>query len=141
MNAGFTINSIFKRIDEFKNSRIKKAIDTLSYAGEEFVKAANLVDTYKDRTGNLRASIGYVVLHDGKDVFKKTTGAKDDGGKGKAQAQKMTDEFARKFNKGLVLVCFAGMEYAAAVEALNYDVITGSVPLANNLIESFKRYL
>lgn len=141
MKAGFNINSIYKQIEGFKNDKIRKAVDVLSYAGEQFVAAANLVDTYKDRTGNLRASIGYVVLHDGKQVFKKTTGAKDDGGKGKSQAQKLNNEFASKFNKGLVLVCFAGMEYAASVEALNYDVITGSVPLANNLIESFKRYL
>ena len=58
----FSIADIAKRIDEFAEAKVQKSIETLHYVGEEFVNRARSIRTYKDRTGNLRSSIGYVVL-------------------------------------------------------------------------------
>jgi len=43
--------------------------------------------------------------------------------------------------KGLVLIGIAGMEYAAAVEAKGYDVITGSAPTNEIMQNAFKKFL
>jgi hypothetical protein len=39
------------------------------------------------------------------------------------------------------LVGFAGMEYAAAVESKNYDVITGSAPTKEMMVKAFEKFL
>jgi hypothetical protein len=92
--------------------------------GESFVTEARNTETYKDRTGNLRSSIGYIILHNGEQLFEsfKSTGGKD----GVSKAREVVDEIKQKFPSGFVLIGVAGMDYAAAVEAKGYDVITSS---------------
>jgi hypothetical protein len=41
----------------------------LQKTGEEFVTNARNNGSYKDRTGNLRSSVGYVIMKDGKQLF------------------------------------------------------------------------
>lgn len=120
----FTLANVTRRITEFKDSRIQQGILTLAYLGEDFVNRARSTDTYKDRTRNLRGSIGYAILLDG-DVQDKNL---EDASPGKMAADDLIKELSEKFDEGLILIGFAGMEYAAAVEAKGYDVITGSVP-------------
>lgn len=128
---------------------IKQTKNTIQQANEEFVKAvimtieeaiqnalikvigiAKSTDTYTDRTNNLRSSIGYVLYYDGVKVSasfetggKGTEGTGADGvKKGEAHA----DKVAKGFPRGFVAVLVAGMNYAAYVEAKNFDVITGA---------------
>ena len=107
-----------------------KVLEVLQYLGEDFVNKARDIRTYEDQTGNLRASIGYVILKDGKLLFdnfqeaQKGTDRITGIGKGKEYAL----ELASGFPSGYVLIGVAGMNYAAAVESNNYDVITGSAP-------------
>jgi len=105
-------------------------LHTLTYIGEQFVVRAREIRTYHDITGNLRASIGYVILKDGK-ILKATKVERFD---------LIADYIVREVQKyrGLVLIGFAGMEYAAAVEAKNYDVITNSVPTRQVLSQLLK---
>ena len=114
--------------------RIEQAITSrLQYIGETFVNNArnkNRSDGgFGDVTGNLRSSIGYIVLKDGKRVsenLKQTA----KGSEGVATAKKIFNELKVKFNKGFVLIVIAGMDYAAALESKNKDVITGSSLIA-----------
>lgn len=122
LTAGFTMASVFSRIDKFADDRIFEMVMILARVGEEFVNQARLIGSYTDRTGNLRSSIGYVVLNNG-DV-KNKGGGETKGNEFIAWAK---GEFA---NEDLVLVGFAGMEYAAAVESKGFDVITNAIPLA-----------
>jgi hypothetical protein len=133
----FSISDIAKRIDEFAEARINESIQVLQYVGENFVNRARRSGTYTDRTGNLRASIGYVIIYNGKIQNLNVTGKGD----GSEQANKFAKEITSKFNEGLVLVVFAGMEYAAAVESLGYDVISGSQPMAAELLRELKQEL
>lgn len=77
---------------------------------------------FDDQTGNLRASMGYVIFYNGKI-------AKQDF-EGVSKGKKVGEVFAKKvgadYPKGWAIVIVAGMEYASYVEALGYDVITGS---------------
>lgn len=79
--------------------------------------------TYRDRTGNLRSSIGYVILKNGEQVESFFEGEESEG---KEAGKAVTIEVAEKFPKGYVLIVVAGMGYAAAVEANGFDVLSGS---------------
>jgi len=83
---------------------------------------------FNDDTGNLRSSIGFILLYNGQVVFKdfqlSPRGTDKDGGlrKGVAYAEKL----GKDYSSGWAIITVAGMEYASWVEALGYDVITGS---------------
>lgn len=127
---GFSIRAIQaqlqKRVDEVES----KFIEALQYEGELFINKARATGNYRDQTGNLRSSVGYVILKDGRTVKSAFPGAKATG---KAKAQEAAAEVAAQFPKGFVLIGVAGMSYAAAVESKGYDVITGSAPESNQI--------
>jgi len=106
----------------------REAINSLAYAKGE-TRATLEIDSpgFNDDTGNLRSSIGFILTHNGKTIKEdfqqsaagtdKSTGVET----GRSYAKKVTqDEF------GWSMTAVAGMEYAGWVEALGYDVLTGS---------------
>lgn len=129
---GFSQGDIDRRIDRFTVNIEQRIIWTLAMVGERFVNDARNIRTYKDQTGNLRSSIGYIIARDGNIIQENIEGKAE----GRAQAKKIADEVLRENSKGFVLIVVAGMEYAAAVESKGYDVITGSVPAAKALLKS-----
>ena len=108
----------------------QKSLEALQYAGEEFINNARVNGTYTDRTGNLRASIGYVILKDGREIYSSFPGDTQQGAKIAMRESNriIVDEVSQTNYRGFVLVGIAGMHYAAAVETRGYDVITGSEP-------------
>jgi len=129
---GFRQGDVDRRINRFTVNIEQRIIWTLAMVGENFVNDARNIRTYQDQTGNLRSSIGYIIARDGNIIQENIQGKAE----GKAQAKKVADEVLRENKKGFVLICVAGMEYAAAVESKGYDVITGSVPAAKALLKS-----
>lgn len=96
---------------------------------------------FNDDTGNLRSSIGFILLYFGQVVYKdfqlsprgtdKDTGLRN----GLAYAEKL----GRDYSSGWAIITVAGMEYASWVEALGYDVITGSsLGIEKKLEQAFK---
>jgi len=128
---GFSQGDVDGRINRFTVSIEQRIIWTLAMVGENFVNDARTIRTYKDQTGNLRSSIGYIIARDGNIIQENIEGKAE----GRAQAKKIADEVLRENKKGFVLIVVAGMEYAAAVESKGYDVITGSVPAAKALLK------
>jgi len=129
---GFRQGDIDRRIDRFTVSIEQRIIWALAMVGEKFVNDARSTRTYKDQTGNLRSSIGYIIARDGNIIQENIEGKAE----GRAQAKEIANEVLRENSKGFVLIVVAGMEYAAAVESKGYDVITGSVPAAKALLKS-----
>ena len=129
---GFRQGDIDGRINRFTVSIEQRIIWTLAMVGENFVNDARSIRTYKDQTGNLRSSIGYIIARDGNIIQENIEGKAE----GRAQAKETANEVLRENSKGFVLIVIAGMEYAAAVESKGYDVITGSVPVAKALLKS-----
>lgn len=133
---------------EVKMKRIDDAIIArLQYIGETFVNNARRNNTYRDITGNLRSSIGYIILKNGRTLiqnFEESAKGSDKSG-GVIQAKKFSKEIAGQLGKGYVLVVVAGMDYAAAVESLGKDVLTASSIIAKNqlreAIRNFKKTL
>ena len=128
----FGQGDIDRRIDRFKVNIEQRIIWTLAMVGEQFVNDARSTRTYHDQTGNLRSSIGYIIARDGNILQENVEGKSE----GKTQAKKIAEEVLKENKKGFVLICVAGMEYAAAVESKGYDVITGSIPAAKALLKS-----
>lgn len=127
----FTRESVEKHLNSVSSDIESKTLAALQYAGEEFVSKARTTQTYQDQTGNLRSSIGYVILKDGKVLSQNMSGTNQ----GRQNASQATMEVGARYPKGMVLIGVAGMNYAAAVESKGYDVITGSAPESNELKE------
>lgn len=100
----------------------------LQRAGEEFVKIAREKGKYTDHTGNLRSSIGYAIVGNGKilsENFQLSSGKGTDKITGKQTAKRLTAELTHLYNDGFVLIGVAGMKYAVIVESMeNKDVIS-----------------
>ncbi|MDP3561727.1 MAG: hypothetical protein Q8R83_06090 [Legionellaceae bacterium] len=76
---------------------------------------------FNDQTANLRASIGFIIMYDGKQVEQDFQ-----GGGGSTVGKTFAGKIAKDYPKGWAIIIVAGMEYSSWVEALGYDVITGS---------------
>jgi len=99
--------------------------------GEQFVTNARNSASFTDRTGNLRSSIAYVILKNGVQIdsnFEERKGGKD----GISAARDVISDAKKNFPTGFVLIGVAGMDYAAAVEARGFDVISKSASIAES---------
>lgn len=133
----------------------QKAVKFLQALGEKVVKYARTDQSnalhYTDRTGNLRNSIGYIVVQDGRvlaEAFEGNTPPSQGytAGDGNAIGRQYALDVAEQLSKSKTyLVWVAGMEYASYVEAKGYDVIQGSGDWLESRAEkerqAFQRYL
>jgi len=123
--------------ERFTNRAEEKMLQALIYTGEYFVKLARENGAYTDITGNLRSSIGYVVVRDGEvieDNFKLSEKGSDKTS-GMAKSRRLAHELALTHNKGLVLIGLAGMDYAVHVEQIKgKDVISSSEKAAEKML-------
>lgn len=106
-------------------------IRQLSYIGEKCVAMAREQGDYDDITGNLRSSISYTIIVDGKTIqsgkTQPTEGKKGNGAEGEKQAKAMIRKLTAEYTDGIVLVVFAGMHYAVYVEDVRgRDVLASS---------------
>lgn len=103
----------------------------LSRIGEQFVNDARENGSYTDRTGNLRSSIGYVILKNGQQIG----GGGFKGGEGERKGNDVLNGAKARYPVGYVLIVVAGMDYAAAVESKGRDVLSGSAPAATERLK------
>lgn len=116
----------------------------LQRAGEEFVKIARKKGNYQDHTGNLRSSIGYVIVKDGDILTENYELSKDGTDKhtGIREAKRLVSELALVYSDGWVLIGIAAMPYAAYVEAIhNLDVISAATEHTEDWIKKQSRTL
>ena len=116
-------------------------IRNFSYIGERVLNAARSTDSYKDQTGNLRSSIGYVVVVDGRVADISSFAVVKNGQEGSKTGADYARKLARKYPKGIVLIVCAGMNYAAYVSAKGYDVVDSAELLADRLVPQMLRQL
>lgn len=134
----FNVNDLLKQVKDDVESIETDILERFQMVGDEFVQIARDIETYKDRTNNLRSSIGYIVFKDGKPVdenFEQTGSGKGNGNEGLEKGRKIANDFEDLPQKGYCLVCVAGMGYAAAVESKGFDVISGSTLKAEKLLK------
>ena len=116
-------------------------INNLIYVGESCITEARTNGRYKDQTGNLRSSIGYIILNDGKIVKESDFSTIKNGKKGATQGRQFIQSLISEYSSGLTLVVVAGMEYAAYVEAKNLNVLDSAEQLAERLVPQLLKSL
>lgn len=145
--------AIYKRIGKIENVIIERLFET----GEQVVKYArelpspSLADfpegqrekgkvpphqpNYIDWTSNLRSSIGYAIVKDGKIIhisdFTPLKGGEEGARKGKAFLESLVSDYSN----GIALIVVAGMPYAAYVEAKGYDVLDSAEIKAEEILK------
>lgn len=145
--ANHTASGVHNRFADY-SVRIHRAIVTmLTYIAEQCVRKAREDGTYTDRTGNLRNSIGYVLLRNG-DIISSNFENKVESkvidaanGKGILEGQALAEELARKAGKGYTLIIVAGMHYAYYVETRGYDVLDSAERLAEQRVPVLMKQL
>lgn len=121
---------------------IKRAlVYNLCAVGEQVLNAARLTNSYKDQTGNLRSSIGYVVAVDGEIVQMSSFDTVKEGREGSRGGKEYAMQLVRDFPHGIVLIVVAGMNYASYVSAKGYDVLDSSELLADKLVPQMLQQL
>ena len=125
----FRKTDVLSELEKGKLAIERGLIGTLQLLGEQWVKEAREAldidpglfpkGDYHDRTANLRSSIAYFVLKNGKIVGDNTLGTAE----GESAARAVVAS-TPGIDTGYVLVGVAGMEYAGYVESKGYNVIT-----------------
>lgn len=118
----------------------KLVLTDLGYIGESAVRHARQNHSYKDQTGNLTSSIGYVVYEDDKPIqmsqFERVVGTDTNTQQnGSEVGRQFAEQVAKVAKQKHKLVIVAGMEYAEAVQAKGYEVLQGAIILAKNLLK------
>ncbi|MFQ7572902.1 MAG: hypothetical protein ACLRM2_17395 [Bacteroides ovatus] len=137
MTPLFDQQSLERWFDHFQNRAEERMLKLLQGAGEKFVEVARKSASFDDHSGNLRSSIGYVIAKDS-EVLTENFQESDKGTDkitGKYKGHRLAKEVSLSHTGGYVLVGVAGMEYAAAVEAKGYEVVSG----ANTQCEKYLR--
>lgn len=112
-----------------KNGREKAVADEgyreamRAISGRPKVAITEATPRFADRTSNLQSSYGYLILQDSQVYHSRFDGEESIG---RATGEAAAAEVAAQYPSGIVLIVVVGMQYAAAVESLGYDVLTGS---------------
>lgn len=129
-------SEIEKRFREAQKEITGKVIRILRYCAESVINEARTNATYKDVTGNLRSSTGYVIIIDGNIVEENFTGEGEGANTGKSVAREIMAQ-----QPSIALVVVAGMKYASHVESKGRNVLTSAEQLANVLVPNLLRQL
>lgn len=132
-------------IARYLDERLKRlrqvAINNLCYLGEAAIKEARENHRYKDQTGNLTSSIGYLVLDNGKVVRESSFEVVKKGSSGSSEGREFLHTLISEHSTGLVLILVAGMNYAAYVEAKNLNVLDSAEQLVERELPQLLKQL
>lgn len=130
------LQEIQKYIDTQVDRMRQVALRNLAYIGERCVNKARTDGSYKDQTGNLRSSLGYVITVDGRVVqqggFVQSTQGTDRR-TGQTEGKEYAESLAARYPQGMTLIVVAGMNYAVYVAAKGREVLDGAELLAESL--------
>lgn len=134
-----------EQIDAYIAQRVNAVQNAILYRmsdiGEQVLNAARSTNSYKDQTGNLRSSIGYVIVKDGSVVRASSFEQVKNGSDGTSKGRSYAESLAARYKNGIALIVVAGMNYAAYVKKRGYDVIDSSELLAEQLVPQMLREL
>lgn len=107
-------------------------IRALARLGEMCVTEARdrpSMTSWIDQTGNLRSSIGYVIVRDGEIISLSDFRQVNNGREGVESGKELATELAKAYSTGYALIVVAGMRYAVFVEAMENKVVLSSAEL------------
>ena len=93
-------------------------------------------ESWIDRTGNLRSSIGYAVYDYGRKAIESSFAAVRGGSEGSTAGREMVNRLASEYSNVYALVVVAAMNYADFVEAKeNKDVLASTELWARSVVD------
>ena len=110
----------------------EQIIIQLQYLGQECVsriRGRGQSESWIDRTGNLRSSIGSAVYEDGKKKLSTAFESVFGGQEGAEAGKRMIDALAKEYSQTYAMVVVAGMDYASYVENMNGKDVLASTRL------------
>ena len=132
------INSLLRDIPKIFNEEIVRA---LSYLGEQCVvqiRDRSGDESWYDRTGNLRSSIGYAVYDHGVKCIESAFAVVREGAGGSEAGRNLVNQLASLYARTFALVVVAGMEYADIVEAMeSKDVLASAEIWARSKLQDY----
>ena len=132
------VAALKKHIREQARRQMQDYVKMLNKVGLDTVKAIRTseVSYWIDQTGNLRSSIGYLIVKDGRIISENFELVNGRGQEGLAKGRSFADELASQYPSGYALIIVAGMEYAAYVENIeSRTVLAGGTILAKQLLQ------
>lgn len=130
--------TIAEEIDRELNEMIERmrqaVIMNLQVIGEKCVNEARLKGSYKDQTGNLRSSTGYVLIVDGQLVSESRFDVVVNGQQGSQEGKTFAESLVKDYPTGIALIVVAGKNYAEYVAAKGYDVLDSAELLGEQLV-------
>lgn len=116
----------------------KSIVSVLTDVGMQCIAEARSNGNYMDQTGNLRSSIGFCIVVDGKianSVYADQLGdGKPTTKEGIEKSRQTLASIAATKTTGICLIVAAGMSYAVYVEGRGRNVLTSSELLAERKI-------
>lgn len=110
----------------------EQIIIQLQYLGQECVsriRGRGQSESWIDRTGNLRSSIGSAVYENGKKKLATAFESVFGGQEGSEAGKRMIDALAKEYSQTYAMVVVAGMDYASYVENMNGKDVLASTRL------------
>ena len=110
----------------------EQIIIQLQYLGQECVsriRGRGQSESWIDRTGNLRSSIGSAVYENGKKKLSTAFESVLGGQEGSEAGKRMIDALAKEYSQTYAMVVVAGMDYASYVENMNGKDVLASTRL------------
>ena len=123
------IQAYMRRVYEALQEQI---IIQLQYLGQECVsriRGRGQSESWIDRTGNLRSSIGSAVYENGKKKLSTAFESVFGGQEGSEAGKRMIDTLAKEYSQTYAMVVVAGMDYASYVENMNGKDVLASTRL------------
>ncbi|MRM93777.1 hypothetical protein D1Z98_01970 [Riemerella anatipestifer] len=129
----FSMKDIDAFLQKAEEGYIQKLVRVLRIVGEKCVNEARANGSYQDQTADLRNSIGFIVVVDGKVVtedFRLTANGKIPSKEDPLKyGRELAYQVAPKF-RGIALIVVAGMRYGSYVESKGRVVLTSAEQLA-----------
>jgi hypothetical protein len=123
--ARFNRNDIRRHLNLGASKIEEQIIIRLRYLAEGTIAVARQTNSYLDQTGNLRSSLGYMILKDGRAIDESFEQVKG-GAEGIAAGRKHARQVASEFPRGYVLVVVCGMHYGVVLESRGIDVLSSA---------------
>lgn len=140
-----SMSEIYDYLQKFSEKVHRLILRRLSILGEECIKEARDRTpemSWYDQTGNLRSSIGYIIVCNGEIVKRSTFKKVKDGNDGPKEGMALAMEVAKDYSDGYALIVVAGMKYAAYVEAMgNKNVLASTEAYAEKQVPVIKKAL
>ena len=139
------MSDIDRHLRNYQQSIERRILRVLQRLGEEcYIKVVDRSqeDSWIDRTGNLRSSIGYVIVKNG--IILDIAGFEQRGSasEGMSEGRQFAMSVATRYKQGYSLIVVAGMNYAAYVEAMDSkDVLASSESYAKRRLPVLLRNL